>query len=141
MIALPHTRKGIRTTKLREGAAGADIGGTGFSPKPARSAAPYNQCGDQEFKSAVYIYEGADTTPFDLNSKAEQEPLMVAPAKAPEDSSEHSYGAGFLAEGTYTISYTCSLDNADAANDLSFAGTRNVEVVADETKTEDFGTN
>ena len=100
-----------------------------------------NQCGSQEFKGAVYIYEGADITPFDLNSKAEQEPLMVAPAEVPEDSSERSYGAGFLAEGTYTISYTCSVDDPDAADDLSFAGTRNVEVVADETKTEDFGTN
>jgi len=97
-----------------------------------------NQCGDQTFKGAVYIYEGADANLVDLNSNTEEEPLMVAPAEIPEGSSERSYGAGFLSEGTYTISYTCTVDDPDAADDLSFAETRNVEVVADETQVEDF---
>ncbi|TDT44603.1 uncharacterized protein DUF4382 [Halospina denitrificans] len=99
------------------------------------------ECDDvQAYAGAAYVYEGADADLVDLNSNAEKEPLMATPVDTTDDSNELSYKAAFLTEGTYTISYSCSMDDPDADDDLTFAETRNVDVTADTTEEENFGT-
>lgn len=98
-----------------------------------------NQCNENtSFNGAVYVYEGQNAEPIDYNSKTDKEPLMTAAVEQPESGGELSYRAAFLTEGDYTIGYTCDADDPDADNDLTFTGTRNVTVSANETQTEDF---
>lgn len=91
------------------------------------------------FDGAVYVYSGADQTPDDLGS--DNEPLVVAPVK---ENGDYAYTAAFLAEGQYTISYTCDLDEVEDENgdpvdeNLMFVGTQNVLVEANSTTEANF---
>ncbi len=90
----------------------------------------------QEYAGAVYVYEGMGVEPFDYSD--EQSPLMSAAVNYDEDADEHNYRAAFLAEGDYTIAYTCDSDDPEAEEALDFRGTRDVSVEANETQTENF---
>lgn len=92
-------------------------------------------CADN-YEGAVYVYEGADVTPTDLNVDSDGvQPIMAVPVADEDLDGIHSYTAAFLAPGDYTISYSCQLDDNEAEDVLEFEGTQNVTVVAD-TETE-----
>lgn len=93
---------------------------------------------DCEYSGAVYVYEGADVEPIDLNvSRDGANPLMVVPVTAQESGSLYEWSAAFLTEGQYTIAYSCQLDNNETDETLEFDGQQNVSVVAGETTVAD----
>ncbi|WP_394132259.1 DUF4382 domain-containing protein [Marinobacter nauticus] len=93
---------------------------------------------DCAYSGAVYVYEGADVEPIDLNvSRDGANPLMVVPVTAQESGSLYEWTAAFLTEGQYTIAYSCQLDNNETDEALEFDGQQNVSVVAGETTVAD----
>jgi hypothetical protein len=89
---------------------------------------------------AVYVFTGSGVTPDDVDGTA---PDTVTSARVQQNtaSGQYEYTAGFLVEGSYTVSFTCDAAGDDPATDdtLDFAGTRNATVVADQTTTVNFG--
>lgn len=93
---------------------------------------------DCEYDGAVYVYEGTDVEPIDLNvTRDGTNPLMVVPVTAQESGSLYEWTAAFLTEGQYTIAYSCQLDNNETDETLEFDGQQNVSVVAGETTVAD----
>lgn len=86
---------------------------------------------------AVYVYTGADVTPVDLQG-ADTDPVTAAFVKFSD--TRYSYEVGFLEAGDYTITYTCgnSGDEPETDETLSYFGTTNVTVTADEKTTHNF---
>ncbi|MDQ2075746.1 DUF4382 domain-containing protein [Marinimicrobium sp. ABcell2] len=89
----------------------------------ARCEDPANESG------AVYVFSGADASVSDV-SGSDNDPLITALVN--HDGNEYRYEVGFLAEGDYTLSYTCDarLDDPEAEDDLTFVGTANASVEA-----------
>ncbi|VAW84150.1 hypothetical protein MNBD_GAMMA18-902 [hydrothermal vent metagenome] len=84
---------------------------------------------------AVYAYEGLNITPDDVDNIG-VEPITTSLLT----DTTFAYSLGFLAEGSYTIAFTC-----DAANDLpgssetlKYIGITNITVTAGQTVTHDF---
>jgi hypothetical protein len=95
------------------------------------------ECADsQTYSGLVYVYEGNDVTPSDFGSDAA--PLVAAPVSDNNSPGTYIYKAAFLSEGAYTISYSCTMDDNEVDEDLTYVGTRNVTVVADEETTANF---
>ncbi|MBY6033089.1 DUF4382 domain-containing protein [Marinobacter daepoensis] len=93
---------------------------------------------DCEYTGAIYVYEGSDVTPVDLNVAREgTNPLMVVPVTEQKSGSLYEWTAAFLTEGQYTVSYSCQLDDNETDEALQFDGTQNVTVVAGETAVAD----
>jgi hypothetical protein len=91
---------------------------------------------DDEYYGSVYVYEGADVTPTDLDVTAEDEgPLVTVSVTNEDNDSLYSYKAAFLTEGGYTISYSCQPDDNETSESLDFEGTQNVTVTAGEDST------
>ena len=79
--------------------------------------------------NAVYLYAGADVVPDDIDNSDDTDVEPVASSLV-DDAGQ--YVIGFLEAGDYTLSFTCNAGSEDieADDDLQFAGTRNVTVVA-----------
>lgn len=89
---------------------------------------------DCQYEGSVYVYEGVDVTPTDLNVNNEEgNPLMVVPVEADQDSVFYNYTAAFLPAGDYTIAYSCQEDDNEQDDAIEFEGEQNVTVVANET--------
>ncbi|WP_375192480.1 DUF4382 domain-containing protein [Marinobacter sp.] len=89
---------------------------------------------DCQYEGSVYVYEGVDVTPTDLNVNNEEgNPLMVVPVEADPDSVFYNYTAAFLPAGDYTIAYSCQEDDNEQDDAIEFEGEQNVTVVANET--------
>ncbi|WP_336367326.1 DUF4382 domain-containing protein [Marinobacter sp. C2H3] len=85
------------------------------------------------YYGAVYIYQGADVEPTDLNINSDTNPLVVAPVEDEDNDGIYTYSAAFLTAGDYTVSYTCQLDdNETTETGVEFDGTQNVTVNAGE---------
>ncbi|MBW4935590.1 DUF4382 domain-containing protein [Marinobacter sp. F4206] len=83
-----------------------------------------------DYEGSVYVYEGADVTPTDINVYGEEAgPLMAVPVADEDLEGLHTYTAAFLTAGEYTISYSCQLDDNETDDALEFQGTQNVTVV------------
>ncbi|AOY88948.1 hypothetical protein BKP64_12670 [Marinobacter salinus] len=83
------------------------------------------------YEGAVYIYEGINATPTDINVNSEEAgPLMAVPVADDDYDGIYTYTAAFLTAGEYTISYSCQLDDNETDDGLDFEGTQNVTVVA-----------
>jgi hypothetical protein len=83
--------------------------------------------------NAVYVYEGHDVIPDDINqsSGTDVNPITTTVIKYDPKRLIYKYEAAFLPEGAYTIAITCNsnLDDLDSGNDdLRFFGIRNVSV-------------
>lgn len=91
------------------------------------------------YEGAVYVYEGEIDEPVDLNVERDGlNPLMVVPVTAQEDGgSLYEWTAAFLTEGTYTISYSCQLDDNETDDEIQFEGTQTLDVIAGETTVAD----
>jgi|GEM_PF-107091 len=85
---------------------------------------PANQSG------AVYVYSGADATLSDVRD-GENDPLVTALVH--ESGGDYTFEAGFLAEGEYTVAYTCDAinDDPETEDSLVFLGATNATVEAD----------
>jgi hypothetical protein len=95
------------------------------------------QCADASLDDgSVYIFSGADATPMDIQG-LESDPLVSALVHFETD---YTYEIGFLAEGDYTVAYTCDAGSDDpaVANDLAFVGAATVSVTAGEQTTHNF---
>ena len=90
------------------------------------------------YEGAIYIYQGADVDPVDLNVNRDgTNPLMVVPVSPADEGSLYEWTAAFLTEGTYTVSYSCQVDDNETDEEIEFDGTQNVDVVAGETSVAD----
>lgn len=88
------------------------------------------ECADATVNDgSVYVYSGLDATPTDLQGTS-SDPIATALVKYTDDA--YSYEVGFLAEGDYTVAYTCSADIDDpaTADDVVFSGSSSVTVSA-----------
>ncbi|MFE8071377.1 DUF4382 domain-containing protein [Marinobacteraceae bacterium S3BR75-40.1] len=95
------------------------------------------ECEDaQTYSGLVYVHAGSDATPDDLGS--DNEPIVTAPVKYNEADGTYSYTASFVTAGDYTVSYSCDVDDVETDEDLSFVGTQNATVNADETTEVNF---
>ena len=87
----------------------------------------------ENYAGSVYVFAGADVDPVDLNVDRDGlNPLMVIPVQAQQEGSLYEWTAAFLTEGTYTVSYSCQLDDNQVDDNLEFEGTQTLEVVAGE---------
>lgn len=90
---------------------------------------------------AVYVFEGADTVPDDVDDTANDvDPVTSAAVELNPDTGEYEYTAAFLSAGEYTVSFTCDAaqDDPAAEDALSFSGTQNASVTADQVTVVDF---
>ncbi len=95
------------------------------------------ECADATaYSGMVYVYEGSGATPDDLGS--ENEPLVAVPVSDEDNPGTFTYKAAFLTEGTYTVSYSCSADDNETDEDLTFVGTQDVMVEVGTEKTVNF---
>ncbi|WP_166252699.1 DUF4382 domain-containing protein [Marinobacter salicampi] len=91
---------------------------------------PYN-C---NYDGSVYVYEGSDVTPTDLdltNTEVEG-PVVAVPVTNEEQASLFSFKAAFLPAGEYTIAYSCQTDDNETSEPLEFIGTQNVSLAITE---------
>ncbi len=88
---------------------------------------------------AVYVFAGGGVTPDDVDAIA-PEPVTTARPELNVATGDYDYTAGFLAEGAYTVTFTCGAGDDNPATDdaLLFVGTQDATVVADQTTTVDF---
>ena len=98
------------------------------------SGSGYAAC---DYEGSVYIFEGevaqADLNDLNVN-ETQGQPLMAVPVVLEEGASLYSYTAAFLLEGTYTLSYSCQLDDNETDDTLEFLGTQTVTVQANQTE-------
>jgi len=100
----------------------------------ARSEDPERLDCSPNYDGAVYVYEGEIDEPVDLNVEREGlNPLMVVPVTEQENGDFYEWTAAFLTEGTYTISYSCQLDDNETDDEIQFEGTQTLDVIAGET--------
>ena len=87
----------------------------------------------------VYIFTGAGVVPDDLDppTHPDVDPLVSAPVNLDSASGEYRFRVGFLEVGEYTASFTCdgASDTPEGEEVLTFAGTQNVTVTANQTTT------
>lgn len=87
---------------------------------------------DVDTYNAVYVFEGFDITPTDINviSNEDHAPVTTALVKYDNNSGNYIYEAAYLPAGDYTISFTCNSDKEDPEkdDDLLFFNTQNVSV-------------
>lgn len=86
---------------------------------------------------SVYVYAGAGVMPVDIQGSS-SDPIATALVKNTDG--VHSYEVGFLAEGKYTVAYTCNagIDEPATAESVSFTSTSSTVVVADNATLVDF---
>jgi hypothetical protein len=97
-----------------------------------------NQSDPTQNSNVVYVYEGADVVPDDIDTGSVN-PITTANV-ADNGSGAFTYRAAFLSPGDYTVAFTCQAanDEADLDDTLVFLGTRTVSVAADGTTAADF---
>ena len=87
---------------------------------------------------AVYVFSGADAELQDVQGN-DADPITTALVEL-TSTSDYGYEVGFLAEGDYTVAYTCdaALDDPEAADELTFTDAVNVSITADTETRQDF---
>jgi len=95
--------------------------------------------GDTLSEGAVYLFQGEDITPDDLDN-AGVEPFATSPVFTSNDNSSFFYSLRVLPEGRYTMAVTCIGNDDDPATDedLEFRNVVNVEANAGEVVTRDL---
>lgn len=89
--------------------------------------------GDSLNEGAVYLYQGNDITPDDLDNSG-VEPFATSPVFTSSDNSSLFYSLRVLPEGDYTLALTCIGNDDDPVTDedLEFRNIVNVELEANE---------
>jgi hypothetical protein len=78
----------------------------------------------------VYVYEGADVTPVDIDG-SDPDPLTTGRVAVNDTAAgAYTYSIPFLSPGDYTVAFTCQGldDDPEAANDLLFVQAQNAVV-------------
>lgn len=106
--------------------------------------------------NVVYLYEGSDAVIGDVNvdengdgdhatddtdgDTAEVNPLTTATVTMNNSTGEFEYTIGFVADGDYTIAFTCQAvnDAPDTDEAIEFVQPQNVTVTANQTSTVNF---
>ena len=85
--------------------------------------------------NAVYVFDGHDADPVDINTAREDNPITTANVVYDDDSTDYRFKVGFLTEGDYTLAFTCDAgdDDPEADDTLDFSATLNTSVTAGET--------
>jgi len=88
---------------------------------------------------AVYVFAGSGVTPDDVDGVA-PDPVTTALVELNTTSGQYEYTAGFLAEGAYTVTFTCDAAQDDPAESevLGFLLPQDATVVAGQTTTISF---
>jgi len=90
-------------------------------------------------KAAVYVFAGTNVTPDDINIDGNNiEPVTTAIVDW--ENSHYTYAVDYIAQGDYTVAFTCDagLDNPASDETLTFVGTTNITVNAGQTTTQNF---
>ncbi|MDZ7669052.1 MAG: DUF4382 domain-containing protein [Gammaproteobacteria bacterium] len=88
----------------------------------------------------VYVYEGADVTPVDVDGN-DPDPLTTGSVAVDDQAAgAYTYSIPFLSPGEYTVAFTCQGldDDPETADDLVFVQAQNAEVTDSEETTIDF---
>lgn len=87
----------------------------------------------------VYIYEGDNIVPVDINN-SDNGPLTTVPVVFNNDLSVYSYESDFLAPGDYTVALTCQGDDDDpeSQDGIEFINPANITITANSTSSHDF---
>ena len=102
--------------------------------------------GDSLEGNAVYLYTGQDAATGDVfvddqgAPVGSDNPVTTATVNYNPDSDAYEYQIGFVPEGDYTLAFTCQAldDMPDTDDDLIFSAQRNVDVIAEQSKTADL---
>lgn len=89
----------------------------------------------------VYIFSGSGVTPDDIEDTGgptDVEPLVVASVAIENGSTAYSYRAAFLPPGNYTAAFTCSDDDPNTDDALTFLSPQNVTVTRNLISSVDF---
>lgn len=105
-----------------------------------------NDCGTNdglgEPVQSVYVFEGEDVTPDDVNTDDQTDIDPVTTVMVTDDDEDGTYTgtAAFLPAGDYTVAYVCDAEDdlAESSEDLTFLDVRDVEVEAGETANYDL---
>ena len=126
----------------------SDVGFIRGSIHPALLMAPSCSDGDVATHNAAYVYSGHNVTPGDIDEPApsNNEPLTTTLIRYDSATGHYIFEAAFLAEGDYTIAFTCNADREvidedddgddDDDNDveaLKFFGVQNVTIIVTDT--------
>ncbi len=91
-------------------------------------------CSDdlQDTYNAVYLFEGHDVTPDDMDNNA-PEPVTSAPVVLNPVNGQYEFVIGFVENGNYTLSFTCQsdLDDPEKKDNIIFPVSENIIVEAD----------
>lgn len=84
---------------------------------------------DPETGNAVYLFEGSDTAPDDIDGIT-PEPVTSANVLLNPTSGKYEYIIGFVPYGDYTLAFTCQadLDKPNEKNNIFFSYTENINV-------------
>lgn len=84
--------------------------------------------------NAVYLFEGANATPDDMQI-GNSGPFTSARVELNVSTGNYEYVFGFVPDGNYTLAFTCQadLDDPEINDDIIFNLSENVTVVADRT--------
>ncbi|UTA48169.1 DUF4382 domain-containing protein [Simiduia sp. 21SJ11W-1] len=90
-----------------------------------------NNGDNNDMGNVVYVYQGADVTPMDIQG-AETDPITSATVMYEESSDSFVFTVGFLAAGDYTLAFTCDglIDDALTADEIMFGATANAAITA-----------
>jgi hypothetical protein len=105
---------------------------------PALLTAP--SCSDAlvDTFNSVYVYNGHNVTPDDINQKSNKnvDPLTTTRIGYDAVTSSYMYEAAFLPAGDYTLAFTCNsdLDDLDRNDNLKFFNIQNVTIKLNNTK-------
>jgi hypothetical protein len=95
--------------------------------------------GDSLIEGAVYLFQGQDITPDDLDHSG-VEPFATSPVFTSNNNTTFSYSLRMVPEGRYTMAVTCIGNDDDPATDqdLEFRNIVNVELDEAEVLTRDL---
>lgn len=81
-----------------------------------------------ETGNAVYIFEGLDVAPNDID-QSDDDPVATGDVTQDENGN-YTYSVTFLSPGDYTVAFTCQADDdePDTEDDITFAGSANATV-------------
>lgn len=87
---------------------------------------------------AVYLYQGADVVPDDVDGVL-PDPLASGAVTLQGDGT-YRYTIAFLSPGSYTVAWTCDAadDQPESSEDLAFSPAANVSIVTGETTEQNF---
>ena len=81
---------------------------------------------------SIYVFQGSDVVPDDIEETTttmpDVDPYATASVGVVPGAAQYSYQIAFVPPGPYTVAFTCSSDDPDADEVLTFLPTKNVTV-------------